>query len=806
MLYNYLTLAFRTIARNKVYSALNVGGIALGTAAFFLIVQYISLETSFNRFQKDLETTYRMVYTNTEGQYWTEMEPGFGPLVQDKFSSILSYCRFENGIGQGVVKSQSDRVFRESAIGYADGNFFNFFSFPIINGEAKNLQEPFVVFLSTQAAEKYFPNKHAMGEKLTLSNQFGERQFTVGGVFDMPANSDIRYDMVFSLSCLQSKAYLNGNSWAALENLNSQFIQTMVKLRKGTDIPQLEKEVNALRATYITEQDGTEWRLQPFSSVHLAPTFNYPYPTYANVKYIYILGTIAILILFMAWFNYVNLSTSQSLKRAGSVGIRRIVGASRWSLIALHITESMVINIIGFAMAALLLVLLQPLFVQLLGGGLRFSLAQMSTVFWAGLLILFLGAFFSGLYAAVIITNLNPIAAIKSKVFSSKKGSRLRQTLVVTQFAISIGLILCTAVIYRQLHYMQHSDLGMNIEKMLIVRGPSFSSDSSFQQRSESFLNALEALPDVQQFSQSGSIPGSYYNFRTAGFSQPGSAKGVEQKSFAFSIIDQRFLSTYDISLVAGRNFTAAETAVEWNQNDKVMMNERAIRELGFQSADQALNTRVQWDERSLQIVGIVKDYHHNGLQLSIDPIIFYPQQNNVFYSIRLSAGSALAQVEKIEKLYAQYFPNNPIDYFFADDNFNKQYQKEQMYSTLFTAAAALAICIACLGLFGLTTFTIQARKKEIGIRKILGASVAQITQLLSADFLLLVFIAGVVACPVCIWIMDKWLDNFAYKIGFPWWLLAIAVAAAMLIALITISTQTIKTALNNPVDALKSE
>ncbi|WP_290793462.1 ABC transporter permease [Flavihumibacter sp. UBA7668] len=808
MLRNNIVLAIRNITRNKAYSLLNITGIALGTAAFLLILQFVSREKSFNSFHKELHQLHRLVYTSPDGNSWPEMEPGIGPLIKEHFPQIQDFCRYESGIAQGVVKINDPGAdpFRETGIGYADGNFFSFFSFPLLAGKAADLEHPFTVFVSNKTAKKYFGNKSPIGQSILLYNQFGEGTFRVAGIYDIPDNSDIQYDMVFSLATLAVPSYVKDNDWAAIGNLSSQYIQTMVNLSPGTDLTHLEKQLNELRHSKIPEQDGTKLHLQKMSAMHLPDSFNDPFPSFGNLKYVYVLGLVAILIVFMAWFNYVNLSTAQALKRANEIGIRKIIGASRASLIQLYLTEAMLMNLLGAGLALLLVLFIQPVFNNLIQQELTLTSIKWNNITITGIGILLTGAVLSGWYTAMVITGYQPLTVLKNKSIGSSKSSVVRKYLVVAQFAISIGLVLSTFIIYKQLQYMQDSALGMTIDKLLVVRGPSVGKDSSYANRKSAFITGLESNPQVQQFSLTGSVPGSYYNFRTAGFSQPGSNKGVEQKSFAFAIVDHRYLPTYSIDLVAGRNFTPSETSVEWNQNDKVMLNERAVKELGFKSAEEAISTRISWDERSLQVLGVVKNYHHTGLQNAIDPIIFYPQTNNVYYSIRLVSGRIQEQIAKLETLFKQSFPNNPFEYFFADEQFNRQYIAESKYGALFTTASFWAILIACLGLFGLTTYSIRARTREIGIRKVLGASVSDITTLLSLDFIKLVLVAGLIACPLAWWGMQNWLTNFAYKIEIPWWLLPFAVLVALFIAVGTISIQTIKTALSNPIKALKTD
>nr|WP_294903784.1 ABC transporter permease [uncultured Lacibacter sp.] len=808
MLKYYFKIAFRNLWRNKLYSFINISGLAMGIAAFLLILQYISFERSINGFHKQLPSIYRLLNEDKKGNTWAQVEPGWAKRAKESFPEIKDFCRFDEGIADGIVRRNTENAepFREKLIGYAEGNFFDFFSFKLLEGQAASLKKSNVVFLSQAAVKKYFGKDDPVGQSLTLFNQFGKTTYTVEGVYEMPENSGIRYDMVFSLETLRIPANLNGNDWAELDNLSSQFINTYFLLNDGVDAKKLEQKLITLRDQLKKDKDGVLFRLQPFANVHLASSFSDTYQTSGNLRYVYILGIIALLILAIAWFNYINLSTANSLKRANEVGVRKVVGASRQSLVMQFMGESLLVNIIGFALGLLTIQLIQPLFNNIVGKELSLSSLLYTKTWMIGLLLLVIGSLLSGAYTAYSLSGFNPVETLKGKLIKATRGVVLRKSLVVFQFGISIGLLLVTAFIYQQLNYMQNKNLGINTEQLLVIRGPQVDRDSTYKDRRNAFLNMIGQESFVKDYALSGTIPGNGYNFSTSGFSQPGSRKGDELKLFSFALIDDRYLNTYQVGLAGGRTFTQAETMIDWNDNDKVLMNEKAIEELGFKSVEDALNTKVQWDERKLQIIGVVKNYHHTGLQRAIDPVIFYPQSNSTYFTLRLSSDKIQESVTRLEKLYKSYFVNNPFEYFFADENFNKQYVTEQQYSRLFTTASVWAILIACLGLFGLATYTVESRTKEIGVRKVLGASVFSITQLLSKDFLRLVFLAFVIAIPVAWFAMHKWLQNFAYRIDLSWWVFVLAGIAAVTIAVATISFQAIKAAVANPVKSLRTE
>jgi putative ABC transport system permease protein len=809
MLQNYLKIAFRNLVRNKVYSFINIVGLAMGITAFLFILEYISLEKSVNNFHKNLPDTYRLLNEDIHGVTWAEIEPGWALKAKENFSEIKDFCRFEQGISKGVVKraGANGEPFRESNIGFAEGNFFEFFTFPLVSGDAKALNKPNTVFISETTARKYFGNDNPIGKILTLDNQFGTSAHTVEGVFaDMVDNSDIRYDMVFSLETMKNPSYLKGNGWALLTNLDSQYINTYFLLNKGVEPKAFEKKLSDLRNKLGKENDGVRFRLQPLANVHLASSLSDTLQTTGNLKYVYMLGGIAFLILLIAWFNYINLSTANSLKRANEVGVRKVIGATQVNLIAQFLGESVLVNLLGFGLSVVFIYSFQPFFNELIGKELSIKTIQFSTVSMVGLGLLFIGSILSGALTAFVLSNFNPIETLKGKLSRQSRGIFLRKALVVSQFSISIMLILGTVLIYRQLHFMQNKNLGMNTHQLLVIKGPEVGQDSTYSARKTAFIDGLSQQSFIKDYCASGSIPSGWYNFTTSGFTQPKSKPGDELKTYSFAIIGERFLKTYEIDLKAGRNFTTAECNVDWNDNSKILLNEQAVQSLGFASAEEAVNSRIQWDERPLEIIGVVKNYHHTGVQRAIDPMIFYPQNSSAYYTVRLTPDNMQNKISSLEKLYKANFPGNPYEYFFVDESFNKQYLTEQQYSKIFTTSSVWAIVIACLGLFGLATFTTESRTKEVGIRKVLGAGVLGITALLSKDFLKLVIISILIASPIAYYLMNKWLENFEYKVDISWWIFAASGFGAIMIALLTVGYQAVRAALVNPVKSLKTE
>ncbi|MFN8353335.1 MAG: FtsX-like permease family protein [Spirosomataceae bacterium] len=807
MLRNYFKIALRSLLKNKVYSIINIAGLAMGITAFLLILEFISLEKGVNQFHANLPNMYRVLCQNTEGKTWGQSEPGWAPIAKERFPEVKDYCRIIEGSASGIVKNDvSNTSFREQNIGYAEGNFFNFFSFPLKSGEAKAFAKADVAFISESYAKKYFKEENPVGKTLSLHNQFGNHPYIIGGVYaDMGENSDIRFDILFSLETLKNPANLNDNGWARLDNLDTQYISMFFLLRKSADYQIFEKKFTGLRRELQKEKDATTFRIQPLSEVHLASSLSDNLAHNADIKYIYMLGGIALLILLIAWFNYINLSTANSLKRANEVGVRKVIGATQGNLIGQFLGESLLVNGLGLGLGLLLVVLLQPFFNELIGKNLSLYNISQSTFWIYGLILFLMGSLGAGVYTAIALSKFKLIETLKGKITKTSKGIFLRKSLVVSQFSISIVLILITILIYTQLRFMQNKNLGMSINQLVVVWAPSIGLDSTYKIRKEAYLNEIAAQSFVKDYCTSGTFPGRYYNFTTEGFTSPKSKAGDEHKPYSFAIIGERYLKTYDISLKAGRNFTATECNVEWNDNDKVLMNETAIKQLGFASAEEALTQKVKWDERYLQVIGVVKDYNHEGVQNAIVPMIFYPSTVSDL-TIKLTTDNLSAKIASIEKIYKKHFAGNPFDYLFMDEFFNRQYASERQFASIFTAAALWAIFIACMGLFGLTTFMVESRTKEIGIRKVFGATVGNIMTLISKDFLILVGIALLIASPIAYYFMEKWLQDFAYRIDIEWWVFVLAGIMASGIALFTISYQAIRAALMNPVKSLKTE
>ena len=815
MLRNYFKIAFRNLYKNRVFSVVNISGLALGITAFLLILEYIGFEYSANRFHKNLPNLYRIVL---EGEVKTNnfpfAMPGLGPAAK-QFAEVRDYCRIGDYAPGVVTVPGADSMryvksFREDRIAYAEGSFFDMFSFPLAQGSRAALRQPNTAAISESYATKYFGKANPVGKTVLLHNDFGKTNYTVTGVYkDFPQNSDLQYDMVFSLETLKNPANLNGNVWADLNTFESQSTPTFLWLRDGANVAALEQKLNADLKRRRPDEKNTI-RLQPAENMHLARSLGDYLQTYGNLAFVYLLGGVAVLILVIAWFNYINLSTAGSLKRAKEVGIRKVVGASRGQLIGQFLGESLLLNVLGFALAAIIVVSLQPVFNALIGKNLSLAMLGQSPLWVAGLGLLLIGSLVSGGYTAFALSSFRPIQTLKGVFAKSAKGIWLRKSLVVFQFSISIALMAGTFVLYRQLNYMQNQQLGMKLDQLLVIKGAEIGDAKDRKQAGEVFQNQLAQLSYIKDYCNTGSVPGNWYNFMAAGITSLNPKPGDDKKNYSICYIDDRFLNTYGISMAAGQNVTAEICRRPSETRRQILINEKAAAQLGFASAQAAVGQKIKWggygETQEYEIYGVVKDYHHESLQQAIKPVVFFPGYNGGYFTLRLTTDQVQPKMGELEGLYRQQFPGNPFEYFFVDENYNKQYATEQQYSSIFTVASCLAIFIACLGLFGLATFMVEQRTKEIGIRKVLGADVASIVALLSKDFVRLVVVALFIAVPLVWYFMNQWLQNFAYRADIAWWIFALSGAVSVGVALLTVGFQAVKAALANPVKSLRAE
>ncbi|MEP2669362.1 MAG: ABC transporter permease [Cyclobacteriaceae bacterium] len=804
MVRSYINLTIRNILKHKVFSGINILGLSLGMAACFIILQYVNYELSFDQFHPNSSSIFRIT-NNTVRQGGTSFHTAttFLPVAErakDEFPEIEDYTRLYF-LDRHAVVSYEDRKFEQEAVLYADANFFQFFSYGLIKGnEEEVLQAANTVALSESAVLKYFDDHDPIGKLINLSEEFNDLTLMVTGVFkDPPGNSHLKPQMVVSMSSYENQPDVKENEW------NWPFYMNYIRLQRGSNPNDLEKKFPEFVAKYSPQRDESihELYLQPLEDIHLHSNLEYEIEPNGNAKLVFLLLGVAILTLVIAYANYINLSTARSLDRAKEVGIRKALGSKRLGLIKQFLTEAIAVNI----MALLLAIVLVKMFMLFLFryGGITIDLTHYGGfMFWGGLGIVFLmGAVLSSLYPAFVLSSFQPIAVLRGKLNYNLSGHFLRKLLVLFQFTTSISLMIAAYAIYSQIQFMRNQPLGMDIQNLLVVKGPRVNNiEHSGMPQDPFILKSTESGAAIHG-SVSSSVPG-IWTSRISNIVRQGSDEG-KNNSFNVMGVDHHFMETYQLNLLAGRNF---QPSIDTSAFSVVIINESAVGQLGFSSPEEAVNARIAFRGRPIDIIGVINDYHHYSLKAAIDPLLLYPigDGSKEYYTLRTrqSVGQLEQSLSDIESQWRLVYPDNPFEYFFLDSSFDAQYKADLQFERIFTAFSLLAVFIACLGLYGLASFVTMKRTKEIGIRKVLGSSVKAIVVLLLSDFSKLILIAGLVAIPIAYVGVENWQSQFAFKDQIAWWMYLLPIAIVLFIAIITISIETIKVALINPVKVLK--
>ncbi|HVU58899.1 MAG TPA: ABC transporter permease [Puia sp.] len=821
MLRNYLLTAWRALNKNKGFSFINIFGLAIGMAVCLLILQYVNFELGFDQFNKNIGEIYRVANDRYQNgkliQHGTITYSGIGKALQDDYPEVLDHIRVVNE-GRMIISYQDKRVGERRGMAI-DDHFFSMFSYPLLAGDpATALKEPRSVVISQSSALSVFGDvkgdyTRLIGKQFILDRD--STPYKVSGVMpDMPENSHLQFDLLISYSTLLSgkDAYKE----ADYDFTDSDFWH-YIQLRPGADVHALEAKLDAFSERHFhgTKVSGTveKFHLQPLAKAHLYSDYEYEIGKTGSATVVWGLFIIAVFIIAIAWVNYINLSTARSVERAKEVGVRKVTGATRGGLIRQFLVESLLVNLIAFGLAIGLMFLAQHAFNRLIQTELSFSnlfqqgLHGYSITIGLGILLL-LGIFVSAFYPAFVLSSFQPIAVLKGKFRASKNGIVLRKGLVIGQFAITILLISGSVIVYKQITYMSSQELGMNIDHMLIVKPPVLTGwDSTFIGKENDFKNELKQIPGVTGTATAARLPGNEMSrvFNVRRLDDPHHAK----YTMRWMGVDHDYTGLYNIRIIAGRDFDAADHNPDASKIHNILLSEQAIRLMGFTSPEQAVGKQItMMAERSKwDIVGVFKDFHQKSLRYALEPTLLMPLYGtNNWISVKVNTNNVATTMAAVRNKYNAFFPGNPFDYFFLDERFNAQYKNDQLFGKAFTLFAGLAIFIACLGLLGLSAFGTAQRIKEIGIRKVLGASVTNIVVLLSRDFILLIAVAFLIAGPVAWFIMHRWLDNFAYRISLSPWVFLGAGLLAIFIALLTISFQSIKAAMTTPVKSLRTE
>ncbi len=825
MFQNYLKIAFRNLVKSKAFSAINAFGLALGLAACFLIMQYVLFELSYDQFHQDGDRIYRVIHDVNETKS-AATHPGVGPALEADFPEVEAYARaVHQSIFMGDIAAWSyvdevgnTKVFNEEHVYSVDPSFLTMFSFPFIYGDpAQALDDVSSVVISETVAEKFFGAENPLGKTLLLD---GGRSLTITGVFkDVSENSHIKFDILVSYFARSGW----GDSWNPNWDWRWPEFFTYVRLTPSADPQQLETKLPEFVSKYlgdVTEELGWEYRfrLQPILDIHLkSPNLTKEREVHGNEQTIYFLTLIAVLILVIAWINYINLSSSKSIERAREVGLRKVVGASKSQLVVQFLLESVLLNFLAIVLALIIVVVALPYFNQLTGKNIGTSLWELNllhdTRFWLVLVsIVLLGSCLAGLYPALVLSSFRAVTVLKGKFFRSGTGIVMRKTLVGAQFVISVALIAGTLMVFKQVSFMRNQDLGYEQEQLLVVKSPRVA-DSTYRHRLETFKTELKRDPNIQNMAPSSEIPGKLIS-QMNGIRNRDESVEANVSAFHF-YIDQEFIDTYSFELVAGRNFREEDrlqSRFEGVNPVPVMINEKLLASLGYQSAEEAIAQLIyfglgpkDWEG---EIVGVIKNHHQRSLKDDYDPILFFPVLgfSGQYFTIKLNMQNPTKTVAFVEDQYESAFPGNAFEYFFLDDYFDRQYAADQQFGRVFGLFSGLALIVACLGLFGLATFMISQRVKEIAIRKVLGATLSSMVYLFSKDFIRLILLANIIALPLVYLGVQHWLNNFAFQVNIGWLIFLIPATILLIISLSTVGFQTIKTGSTNPVQSLRQE
>ncbi|MDX1943020.1 MAG: ABC transporter permease [Saprospiraceae bacterium] len=809
MIRNYLKIALRNLLKNKAFSIINIAGLALGLTCCLLITMYVVDELSYDRFHKNADQIYRInADIKFGGQTYVlavASDPLGHTLVKD-YPQVKNAVRFR-GQGSFLVK-KGDENLKETRVIFADSTLFDVFTFPLIYGNPKTaLAAPNTVVITESTARKYFNRTNVIGETLVFDD---ETNYKITGVMkDIPRNSHIQFDFFLAMAGLEESKQ---NNWMS-HNFN-----TYLLLEKGADIKQLAAEMDKVVEQYVGpmaqqvmqitidefRKSGNylNYTFLPLTDIHLHSNRTAELSPNSNIQYVYIFSAVALFVLLIACINFMNLATARSAGRAREVGIRKVMGSLKSSLIGQFLTESVIMALLSLVLAMLGVWLLLPWFNQL--SGKEIALGAFTNAAIVPILLLFVIAtgLLAGSYPAFFLSSFRPINVLKGRLSQHAKGGGFRSALVVFQFITSVLLIIGTIVIYRQLNYIQTKQLGFNKEQVLIINDAYALGDQLTAFKEEALRETGVVSGTISSFLP---VPSSRNDSPIFPSPVPDQAKAVATQQWQ---VDHDYIKTMGMEISQGRDFSRDFLS----DSTAVIINEAAALLLNFDNPVgqniynlQNINGRENEMDK-YEVIGVVKNFHFESLRSNIAPVIFFlaPSKGNI--SFRLDGDDITGTVNRIQSKWRSMAAGQPFSYEFMDEAFDEVYRVEQRIGNIFISFATLAIFIACLGLFGLSAFMAEQRTKEIGIRKVLGASIGGIVTMLSKDFLRLVLIATVIAFPIAWWVMNKWLEDFAYRTSISWWIFALAGAVAVLIALATVSFQAMRAAATNPVESLRSE
>ena len=806
MFKNYFKIGIRSLLRNKFFTAINIFGLTLGMTTCLLIMLYVQNEMSYDRFNKKADQIVRVVFRGSiQGEKMKEamVMPPVAQTFKSEYPEVLEATRLRNYGSPRIT--YGDKTFKENAFAYADSNFFEVFTLPFLKGNPKTaLLEPNTIVISESVAKKYFGNEDPIGKVLIFKDL--NTNFKITGVMrDMPVNSHFQFDLFASMASFpQSREF----SWMTSE------YYTYLVLPKGYDYKKLEAKLpadvekymgsqlqKAMGMTYTQfRQKGNELGLylQPLMDIHLHSDLNLELGPVSDIRYVYIFSVVAVFMLLIACINFMNLSTAGASKRAREVGIRKVLGSLNGQLVRQFLLESLLLTSFAFLLSLILVFWTLPILNKLSGKNLSFNLLSNPWLLPGLLLFAIVTGLLAGSYPAFFLSSFKPVTVLKGKIASMGKTVSLRSGLVVFQFFISIVLIIGTIIVHKQLSFIQNEKLGYNKDQVVIVQEAYW-----LGKNQEAFKQKLLLDPRVVSISSSGYLPaGKTYNNNFLIYADNNSDQLVKTLKYN---VDYNYIQTLGMEMADGRNFSKSFGTDSLG----IIINEETAKAFGWGKNALGHNLTSQDNDGTkltYHVIGVVRNFHFKSFHEPISPLVMVLNDNNENIIVKTNTKDVAGLLNTMKKNWNDLKGEVPFSYTFLDDRFNNSYESEQKIGLILSIFAGVTIFVACLGLLGLATFTAEQRTKEIGIRKVLGASIVNIVSLLSIDFIKLVFIAFIVATPVAWYMMNKWLQDFAYKTNISSWIFLLTAVLAIAITVITVSFRAIRAAVVNPVDSLRSE
>lgn len=806
MIGNYWNSAWRNLMKRKKFSFINIFGLAVGMASALLILTYVAFEFSFDKMHAKHDRIYRVQSTFYEGEvltdYWASSSFGYGSAMQENLAGIEDYTRIASLFQPEQLVKYGELCLRENEIAYADPGFFRLFDFELLKGDrASCLSMPGQVVITERIARKYFRDEEPMGKILVFNSNIGKVSCEVTGVMkEMPSNSHIHYNFLLSYKSLPK--------WVQ-EYWYKHETYTYVLLDSQERKEEIERAFPGMAEKYKTEEalKNKTWgvRLVPLEDIHLTPQLGYEAEQKGNRSAIIALVFAAVAILVIAWINYINLTVARSMERAKEVGVRRVVGAFPQQLVGQFLFEALVMNLIAFVIAVGLVEMLLPAFNLLVGRTVSFSVWL--TGYWGlSVFLLFVcGVYVSGYYPARALLRKKPIMLLKGKFQNGRSGERTRKLLVVVQYTASMILLCGTLIVFAQLNYMRRQSLGVRTDRILVVKFPG--PTEGMKIKMEAMRKAIRKLPLVSKVTCSGSVPGEEVAMFLSNRRTHDALK--QNRLYEMLSCDPDYMDAYGLELVAGRGFSE-----DYGDDvNKLVINETAARTLGYTDYESVIGEEISVEtiEEPMQVIGVVKDYHQQALNRNYTPIMLFhkdkidwiPQR---YISIVMKPGDSLELVSQISEIWTTYFADSSFDYFFLDQFYDRQYRQDEAFGVLMGGFTGLAIFISCLGLWILVMFSCAVRTKEMGIRKVLGASRLYLFYQLGKDFFIPILIAIVIALPVAWFSMNAWLSHYAFRTELKAWFFLLPVVLIVLISFLTVAGQTITVIYSKPARSLRYE